>query len=209
MVRRRNRRQQLHIAAVRHDALPPALSPSPPFSIPGSLHFSAFLTYILPPFSIPGKFRFVSFLAYISPPFSSPRSFCFTALFGIISPPFSSPGRPLSRSSWLLLCLLILALCRSLSRSVSVKCWLENAISTPLSFVDITIEMSFLFLNGKLLFSGIIVSLKNPLFQNAWCDFHAVSRQTNAGCPKAQYHVSRTRDFPPRKDGILELSRSG
>jgi len=37
---------------------------SPPFPIPGSLHFSAFLTYILPRFSIPGLLCFAAFLAY-------------------------------------------------------------------------------------------------------------------------------------------------
>ena len=49
--------------------------------------------------------------------------------------------RSLSRSSWLL----ILALDSSLSRFASVKYCLENIklISTPLSFVDITIAMGF------------------------------------------------------------------
>ena len=49
----------------------------------------------------------------------------------------------LSRSSSLLLCRLILALSRSLSRSVSVKPCLENVMPTTLSFVDI-IRLDFL-----------------------------------------------------------------
>jgi len=79
------------------------------------------------------------------------RSLCLTALFGIISYPLqslaltrsnsqhcsvlsrllSSPWPALSRSSSPRLWLLILALCRSLSRSASVKPYLENVRSTP------------------------------------------------------------------------------
>ena len=92
-------------------------------------------------------------LSGILPPFNSRRSLFLTALFGIISSPFSSRlahynsrhfsalfrlnslalARSPSRSSSLLLrllCLFIPALCRFLSRSASVKLYLENVRSS-------------------------------------------------------------------------------
>jgi len=73
---------------------------------------------------------------------------------------------PLLRFSWLLLCLLILALGRSLSCSPSVTPCLENVISTRLSFVDITAEIIF-FLRSwyeKMAFSSspVRVTLRLP-----------------------------------------------
>ena len=49
--------------------------------------------------------------------------------------------------SLLLLWLLILTLCYSLSQPASAKPYIENGIPTALSFADITIKMSYLFLN--------------------------------------------------------------
>ena len=125
----------------------------PSFPIPGSLNFSAFLTYISPPLYIPGSLGFASFLAYISRNLS--------VLFRLLS-------LALARSLWLLLCLSILAICRSLSRSLSWKrninsaivCWYNN-------------RNKFSFLNEKLLFKT------TPLSQNGY----GVSLQINASCP--------------------------
>ena len=55
--------------------------------------------------------------------------------FSNVWPPFSNPVAALFRD---------FGRCRFLSRSVSVKSYLENVLLTPLSFVEIAIEMSVL-----------------------------------------------------------------
>ena len=95
----------------------------------------------------------------------------------------------LSRSSSLLLCRLILALCRSLSRFASVKPSLGNIMSTTLSFVNI----------GRLRFLKIKASrfgfrfAKNTLTLKMWfsCYSRRHSRQKNAGCPNYVRVISR------------------
>ena len=76
------------------------------------------------PFLSPRPLCFTTLFGIISYPFFSPDSIYFTAA-STVSPPFSIPG-PLSFAIFVATSLPILALCRPVLRSASVKRYLEN-----------------------------------------------------------------------------------
>lgn len=132
------------------------------------------------------------------------REFCntklfFTALFRII-PSLFSLTRSFSRPSWLLLCLLSLALDSYLSRSALLKPCLVDIMSTRLSFVGITTQISFLFLKfAKMTFlsSPVRITLIRPSASQSprVCKYSDVINQFSGldGLPKLPRMRRRTR----------------